>query len=371
MKYYDMTKLLKVGKHAKYKVCFGERSNGKTWQVIYYGLKKFIQTGGQMAILRRWQEDFKGKRAATYFDSLVCDGNGVNHIKELTKGKFDRVTYYAGRWFLAYWDEDNNKPITDSEPFAYAFALSNMEHEKGNSYPNIMTIFFDEFMTRGVYLPDEFILFMNSISTIVRARDNVEVFMAANTVSLYGNPYFKEMMIADKVKNMQKGEIRLFKYGDTKLEVAVEYCDSPNTFKPSDVYFAFKSSDKLNMITSGAWEFDFYPHLTTEFNKHDIKFSYFVIYEDQTLQADIVILNNDTFTFIHRKTTPIQDEEKDIVFTTEAISKNNYLGRLTKPSTGIGKKILWFFVNNKVFYQDNEIGEIMNRYINWSNNLQK
>lgn len=368
MKYYDLTKLNKVGKNAKYKICFGERSNGKTFQILKHGLEKYIKTGGQLAVLRRWQEDFKGKRAAAYFDSLICDGNGFNHISEMTNGKYDRVSYYAGRWFLSYYDNDEDKIIQAPEPFAFAFALSNMEHEKGNSYPNVMTIFLDEFMTHGIYLPDEFILFMNTISTLVRTRDNVEIYMAANTVSLYGCPYFKEMGL--DVKTMKKGEIRIFKYGDTKLEVAVEYCDSPNTFKPSDVYFAF-NNDKIKMITGGAWEFDFYPHLIEKHDKKDVKFSYFIIYEEHILQADIILKPNKAYTFIHAKTTPIKNEDKDIIFSCDANPKFNYFGRLTKPATKAGKKILYFFANNKVFYQDNEIGEIMNRYLSWSNGLQQ
>lgn len=368
MKYYDLTKLNKVGKDCKYKICFGERSNGKTFSILKYALKKYVKTGGQIAILRRWQEDFKGKRAATYFDSLISDGNEHNNILELTGGKYDRVAYFSGRWFLAYYDDEQEKVIQAPEAFAYAFPISNMEHEKGNSYPKITTIFFDEFMTRGTYLPDEFILTMNMISTIVRSRDNVEIYFAANTVSMYGCPYFSEMGL--DVKTMQKGEIRIFKYGDSKLQVAVEYCDSPNTFKPSDIYFAFKN-EKIKMITGGAWEFDFYPHLLEKHTDKDIIFSYFIIYEDKTLQADIVRQPNRCYTFIHLKTTPIKYEEKDIVFTTEANPKYNYFGRLTKPATKAAKKIYWFFATNKVFYQSNEIGEIMNRYLAWSNGLQK
>ena len=369
MKYYDISKLLKIGKDAKYKMCFGERSNGKTFQILLYALKKYLKTGGEVAIMRRWQEDFKGKRAATYFDSLVCDGDGNNRIYDLTKGKYDRVYYYSSRWYLANFDEEQQKIIPAPNPFAYAFAISNMEHEKGNSYPYITTIFMDEFMTRGVYLPDEFILFMNSISTIVRSRDNVEIFMAANTVSLYGNPYIKEMGLTH-VNKMKKGEIEVYKYGDTGLQVAVEYCDSSNAFKPSDVYFAF-DNEKIKLITEGAWEFDFFPHLLEKFEKKEIIFSYFVIYEDHILQADIVLQKNRTFTFIHAKTTPIKNDEKDIIFTTEANPKYNYFGRLTKPTTKAGKKIFYYFAANKVFYQDNEIGEIMSRYLAWSNGLQK
>ena len=52
-----------------------------------------------------------------------------------------------------------------------------MEHDKSNSYPSINTVIFDEFLTRRFYVPDEFILFMNVLSTIIRLRDNVKIFM--------------------------------------------------------------------------------------------------------------------------------------------------------------------------------------------------
>ena len=138
MKYYDITKLMNTG--AKYMICFGERSNGKTFQALLYGLKEYVKHGSRVAIIRRFREDFKGKRGGAYWDNLVYDGNGHNHIKELTNGKYDTVSYYSGRWYLAYFDEDQQKLITHPEPFAYAFALTEMEHEKGNSYPQVRTI---------------------------------------------------------------------------------------------------------------------------------------------------------------------------------------------------------------------------------------
>ena len=363
-----MSKLLKVGKGAKYLICFGERSNGKTYQCLLRGLTHHVKTGKQIAIIRRWKEDFRGKRAAAYFDNLICNGNGENKVKELTNGKYETITYNAGKWFLAYFDEEEQKYITAPNPFAYAFALSDMEHEKGNSYPLIDIIFFDEFMTRGTYLPDEFILFMNTVSTIVRSRDNVQIIMAANTVSQYC-PYFEEMGLSH-VRQMKKGAIDVYNYGDSNLKVAIEYCDSPNTFKPSDVYFAF-DNPKLKMITGGAWELDIYPHLQNKFTEKEIVFMYFVVFKEHILQCEIVVRDNEAFTFIHKKTTPLKAEDKDVIFTTEADQRANYFGRLTKPVTKAGKKILYFFANNKVFYQSNEVGEIMQHYLNWSNGLQK
>lgn len=364
--FYNISKLLKT--KARYFMVFGERSNGKTFQILLHGLKKYLQDGSQIAVIRRWKEDFKIKRASAYFNNLVCDAKEHNHVIELTNGEWSTITYDAGKWYLSNYDKKEQKYITAPDPFAYAFALSDMEHEKGNSYPYIRTIFFDEFMTRSIYLPDEFVLFMNTISTIVRSRDNADIYMAANTISQYC-PYFEEMGL-NHVRQMKQGDIDVYKYGESGLTVAVEYSDSPSTGKASDVYFAF-DNPKLQMITGGAWELDIYPHLQTKYKDNEVKFRYFVIFKEHILQCNIVARDNEMFTFIHKKTTELKDQDKDIIFTTEADQRNNYLGRLTKPTNKLGKKLLWFFVVNKVFYATNEVGEIMNNYLNWSNNLQK
>lgn len=364
-KYYDAKKLL--SKNAKYYMVFGERSNGKTYQFLLEGLKEHVKHGNQMGILRRWREDFQNKRAAKYFDNLICNGKGENKVKELTGGKYDTVIYDSSRWYLAYYDHDEEKYIKEPEPLAYAFALSEMEHEKGNSYPKITIIFLDEFMTKGRYLVDEFVLFMNVCSTIIRDRTNVRIFMAANTISKYC-PYFNEMGL-NHIKQMKKGDIDIYNYGDSGLTVAVEYSDSPNKLgKPSDVYFAF-DNPKLKMITSGEWELDIYPHLQYKYDQKDVIFRYFIMFDNNILEAEIVITDNQAFTFIHKKTTPIKHENQDIIFTTDANQNVNYLGKLTKPINKVGRKIYYFFSANKVFYSSNDVGEIMNHYLLWCNKV--
>lgn len=104
-----------------------------------------------------------------------------------------------------------------------------MEHDKSTSYPNITTIVFDEFLTRGSYLKDEFILFTNVCSTIIRQRNDVKIFMLGNTVNKY-SPYFSEMGLSN-IKNQKQGTIDIYRYGDSDLIVAVEYCASTQSGK--------------------------------------------------------------------------------------------------------------------------------------------
>ena len=134
MKYYSLTNILK--KHCRYNIVFGERSNGKTYSVLEYTVKKYFKTGKQIAVVRRRREDFRGKRGAAYFDNLVYNGEQVNRIKELSNGKYDHVVYTSGKWYMSYYDSEIEKNILAPEPFAFAFALTEMEHERGHKIDN-------------------------------------------------------------------------------------------------------------------------------------------------------------------------------------------------------------------------------------------
>lgn len=352
--YYDISNLLAT--HAHYLMMFGERSNGKTYAVLNECIKDYFQTGAELAILRRYADDFRGKRGAQLFEGLCS--NGV--IEMWSNGEFNDVYYYSARWYMQKVDENNVVVNRSKTPFAYAFPLTAMEHEKGNSYSRVRNIFFDEFMSRTGYLNDEFILLMNTISTIVRQRDDVRIFMAANSVNK-SCPYTNEMGLT-KFKNMKQGDLDIYTYGSSGLKVAIEYTDTPSKSKPSDVYFAF-GNPKLQMITgkNGGWEIDIYPHCPTKFEKRDIIYTYFIIWEDDILQCEIVTKDCDSFTYIHRKTTPLRDD--NLVYTVDFSHKWNYRRRINKPTSQAEKIIFSYYLNDKIFYQDNEVGEIVRNYL--------
>ena len=60
-KFYTLDNILK--ENADYNIIYGERSNGKTTAVLSYALRDSINSGykNQLAIIRRWEEDFKDK----------------------------------------------------------------------------------------------------------------------------------------------------------------------------------------------------------------------------------------------------------------------------------------------------------------------
>ena len=179
MKYYSLNKINK--KDATYNVIFGERSNGKTYATLKQVLENYFNDGSQFAYIRRWSVDVQPKRMNNLFNAIIEDG----YLEKLSGGKFTAIFYRTGRFYLCTYN-DKGKPIYNEEDIiGYAFSLSENEHNKANSYPRVTTIIFDEFLTNKIYLPDEFILFMNTVSTIVRQRTNVKIYMLGNTVNKF------------------------------------------------------------------------------------------------------------------------------------------------------------------------------------------
>lgn len=358
IKYYSLLRIL--AENADYNIIIGERSNGKTYAVKDYILEHYFKDNAQGAIIRRMDTDFEHPN--TFFDDTV--ENGL--VTKYSKGKWDRVVFLTGNWYFAKYDEDLDKLVYSNEPFCYKFALSRMEHYKSHSYPRIKNVLFDEFLTRSVYLPDEFVVFQNMLSTIIRGNDDVKIFMCANTVNKY-SLYYEEMGITN-IEKMKEGDIDVYTYGDSGLKVAVEFANGVITNgkrgKKSDKYFAF-NNPKLQMITRGTWEINVYPHLPQKYAPHDISFYYFIEFNKKILQCEIITIDDVAFTYIHSKTTPFKKPTQDIIFSPIYSERQNRRRKITEPFDDIGKVILSFYKAEKVFFQTNEIGETVRNYILW------
>lgn len=360
MEFYSRKSILKY--NAVYNVIFGERSNGKSYQILDYALEKYFLSNGeeQLAIIRRTMEDFRGADSQrTCYESLMCNAYGENKIIEYSDGEYCGVTYKAGHYVLTKFDEEKNEVVPTDKIIAYGFALSAGERSKGSSFPHITTILFEEFITRGFYLTDEFTLFMNLLSTIIRHRNNVKIFMCGNTISQY-NPYFEEMGLT-QASSMLQGTIDLYKFGESNLTVAVEYTGATKSKKPSDVYFAF-DNPKLQMITGGSWELSIYPHCPEKYQRGDIKFTFFVKHRGKNMQCEIIQTGLSDFLYIHKKTTPIKND-RDLVYSLEPSPLYFSRINLLRDDTRISEKIRRYLSNKKVFYQNNDIGELFNDYL--------
>lgn len=381
-KYYSIRHLIELHPDAHYYVVYGERSNGKTYSTLDYMIDDYFKNGHQFAYVRRWKEDIKPSNLKKLFGGILRD----HKIEKYSKKKWTGISYKNRAFYFTriekFIDEKGKQKeniVTSDEPFCYVYVLTDDEHDKGFETPMIYNILFDEFIARGSYIPDEFVRFMGTISTIKRRRTGVKIFMLGNTINRY-SLYFNEMGLTN-IKTQKVGAIDVYRYGDTGLKVVCEFAEMTNKNKDSDVYFAF-NNPKLQMITNGAWELAVYPHLTPDmkYKPMHVKYRYFIEFDGTTLECEIVILPKDTeqkryqslmFTFVHLKTSIIKEDNKYLVYSLTPNPKPNYRRNIFKPFTKVEKTIIDMFYKDKVFYQSNDIGDVVRNYMNMCSPLRK
>lgn len=360
-KYWDIRPIKKIP--AQYRIIYGERSNGKTYGVLLDSIKDYIETGAQFAYIRRWPDDIKTRKMQQLFESISRNGE----ISKWSDGKWNGIKYKYGKFYLIATDGEGTV-VEDETPFAFTFSISAMEHDKSIAYPGIKRIVFDEFISRVSYIPDEFPMFMNILSTLIRERDDVDIWMLGNTVSK-DCPYFREMGLKH-IFQQQQGTIDTYSYkkNGQDLLIAVEYTKNIAA-KKSDKYFIF-DNPKMEMITGGAWELAIYPHLFEKYNPSQITFIFFVLYRDTTLQCELIEGRKGFFVYVHLKTTPLQERDDDLLYTCEPSSHPNKRVDLTRPELPVERKILSLITSERVCFQDNEIGEVFNDYLKWCRSHQ-
>ena len=116
------------------------------------------------------------------------------------------------------------------------------------------------------------------------------------------------------------------------------------------------------MIKNGAWEVGMYPHLPVKYLQSHIKFIYFIKFDEDIFQCEIIKNKHGCFTYIHEKTTPIRNYD-DIVFDLNDYTLNRYHNRnILKCNQPFVKKLLYFFDSDLVYYQDNLVGNAVDNY---------
>lgn len=254
-KFYSLDEIDKIN-DVQYHIIYGERSNGKSYALGKRALDNFFKYGEEFVICKRYEEDMKTKVCSTMLIPLydyVLE-NYDHHIK-----------YYQGRWW-AYHKDTEGKMI-DCKVIGYALSISTSDRIKGSQYPNVTTIIFEEFMSQNaLYLPDEVNLFINVVSTIVRNRTNVKVYLLGNAISKH-SPYADALSI--RLHRLTKGEIIVKEYKDKKgrrTKFAIQRTENVDVFDTEEntkgiVYNVFGNSGVGNMITTGDFE-------THNYNKH-------------------------------------------------------------------------------------------------------
>ena len=384
MKYYSLDNILK--KKALYNFIIGERSNGKTTAVLRHIVRDYFETGRRGAIIRQMEEDIKGHRGSSLFAGMIASGM----IAELTDGEYQGVKYSRRAFYLGKQDEMGQWTY-ENEPFAFIFAISQSVHDKSNSFPNVGTVMFDEFMRQdNMYLVDEPFLFVNLLSTITREKDEAAVFLIANTVS-WNSPYFKAFNLKN-ISQMKQGEISVVKrekvmpYGTLEASVAVEYCESTAKYggKKSDKYLVPIADPRYDMITDGSFAVAEYPPCPHHFTAENVRLTCWVLTDEKILRCRLMKVDRDVFFFVdsidryvYFPDEPIpflqpdweryeflKDSYRDIVYSLEFSSDPSHFINPSIPYADVRTR--WFpdaLRANRLFFASKECGAELMYYI--------
>ena len=253
--FYTLERIL--DENADYNIIVGERGNGKTYAVQKYLIEQFLENGSQCFLLRRWMEDVKQSNAQNFWD-----GNLLSNLSDMSKGRFTSIILRGTKYIAVSYDDKGKPIIDDTNTVGYVWDVNEAERLKGQSFPFVRNIVYEEFISlseRG-YIADEIPMFLNIVSTIVRDRTDVKIWLLGNTVNPY-NPFFAHFGI--KGLELTQGQIWTKTDTLTGCKVAVEFCQmrrKGDLFGTSAKYYAFGTNNGASdMIVTGQWQIPNYP----------------------------------------------------------------------------------------------------------------
>lgn len=369
--HYSIDEIDKKG--ALFNIIWGERSNGKSYQVKHkkgvesylFGQNTYlssftdkekifnhvVKSGSRFILMRRWKEEITTEKIEKYFADV--------DVLKLTDGKYNCITMYRKTLYLSNYNYETGK-TTRHEVIGYVVALSTEQNYAGASYLDVSDIIFEEFMSRSVYLSDESSKLLNFWSTVDRQRGTTRVWLVGNTISRVC-PYLTDWDLQSIISRQKQGEI-ICKWMDTgdidketgkpiQVKLAIEYCKSNN-------HTSYAFGTHKDMINKGDWQSDPQPHLPK--SKKCYKILYRIVFQYQSFKFIGEYLKDnethDTIWFVYPYNGQIKD---NILVISDVIKTSPYWQRdiynLSVNNDKL-KKLCQTFRENKIFYSSDLCG---------------
>lgn len=263
--HYNLDNIDKLG--ARFNIIYGERSNGKSYQVKHKkGVEKYLKTGRRFILMRRWKEEITSEKIEQYFQDV--------DVAKLTNGKYNCITLYRKCLYLSIYDNETGK-TKRFDKIGYVVALSTEQNYAGASYLDVDDIIFEEFMSRSIYMANESNKLMNFYATVDRKRLTTRMWLVGNTISRVC-PYINDWGLHNVISSQKQGTIKeviIDGVDDEKIKIAIEYCKS--TGQTSGTI-----GTNAEMINTGAWETSPQPHLPKSYKYYNVLFRFGFQYQN-------------------------------------------------------------------------------------------
>ena len=214
---------------------------------------------------------------------------------------------------------------------------------------------YEEFITDGLYVQNEWKKWNNLLSTIFRAKDFGRAILIGNTIER-NCPYFREMGI--NILKLKQGTIT--QYENDGVSFTVEYTGVLQNIKSRMVV-----GQTARQINKGEWDTNNFPHLFCDLDETEKLFKFFYCYNEFCFKCECFIYNDRKYLFIRP-----YDKDKlfgnyyDDIFEKGFHLENNFYNIAKKKKY---KKLWDLFIENKVVYSDNLCGTEFNNCLKYFN----
>lgn len=364
--------------NADINIIFGERSNGKSYQVKHViALDSFMSSYNKLSketllqdsynkldrffLLRRFEAEISNTYVEKYFAD--CD------IKRITNNEYTCIDIYRKEIYFANIDEKTRKPKRGIK-IGYVGALSTEQNYAMQSYLDVKNIIFEEFMTRSVYLKDEPDKLMNFFSTIDRKRNVVKIWLVGNSISRVC-PYLSDWNLMNVIKKMKQGDIATYNVdtGDVDdsgkpitRKIAIEYCKDSKTSS----YVIGKHADMLN---KGNWQSDLQPKLNKSYNDYKLLYKIGFQYKEFKFLGDLLKDKDNKNICWFIKPYNGEFKNKTLVFSDIIKNEKNYqrnIYDITINNPKLRKLFYDTFRESNIFYSDDLTGTDFKQAIDFS-----
>lgn len=243
-----------------YYMMISKRGVGKTTSMILLGLILFKLYGVKIQYIRQTSDMLAPKFSQELMSTILSCG----YIEKLTEGRWNAAYYHANRWVFAKQDEDGHIIEKTSIHFMYTLSIDQSFTYKSNyNAPDGDFIIFDEFIGKR-YTPNEFIYFLDILSTIIRKRSGCIICMLSNAIDEYSE-YFDEFEINEEIRQMKKGDCRICaSSGGTRIYVELIDHHDKNSARLNKEFFGFKNPRLYAITGAGEWNVPVCKHFDTE-----------------------------------------------------------------------------------------------------------
>lgn len=340
--------------NAIFNLIYGEKSNGKSYQVKHkMAIEHYLNTGKRFILLRRWREDISNLWIEQYFADV--------DVEKLTNNKYNCVTQYRKVLYFSIYDKETGK-TKRVEKIGYVMSLSTEQHMSSASFLDVDIIIYEEFMERGTYIshePDRLMIFY---STIDRKRGTTKLYMVGNSISRVC-PYINEWGLEHIFRNLQQGEIKtkIIKTENMEIKIAIEYCMSSGGK-------AMTIGNASKMVDSGAWQTFPQPKLSKSIKEYNILYRFGFLYKGFRFLCDYIEdkVTHDLCFFIYPHN---KEFKEDLIVFSDVIKESIYWQRdiynISINNDNL-KKFFQKFKENRIFYADDLVGTDFKQVIDFT-----